>query len=116
MPLVLLSALAIAAAAPPPKPASPRPASAEQEIVVTGVSLESSERALRECLARKCPPKEDIAASLADAENLFVGGKYDDAFRVNSGVDRPQPPLSQDLSDRRFGPVPGACPHRRASR
>ena len=50
-----------------------------QEIVVTGTRLKDSERALAECLKRKCPPEEDINASLAHAENLFVAGAYKDA-------------------------------------
>ena len=80
MPIVLLS-LALAAtttaAAPPP-----RPQQGEQTIVVTGHSLSETERALRDCLARKCPPNEDIDATLAHAENLFVAGKYKDARLV----------------------------------
>lgn len=80
MTIVLLS-LALAAsaanAAPPPQPRQE-----EQTIIVTGRSLSETERALRECLARNCPPHEDIDASLAHAENLFVAGKYDDARGV----------------------------------
>jgi tetratricopeptide (TPR) repeat protein len=45
-------------------------------IVVTGKSLAETERALAECLARRCPPNEDIDATLAHAENLFVAGEY----------------------------------------
>jgi hypothetical protein len=77
MPIVLLAALAFAGAdAPPPEPQG------EQTIVVTGRSIQDTERALRECLARKCPPNEDINATLAHAENLFVAGKYGDARRT----------------------------------
>ncbi|HEX4737008.1 MAG TPA: hypothetical protein VH331_05555, partial [Allosphingosinicella sp.] len=65
------------AEAPPPKPAQP-----EQAIIITGRSLTDTERALRDCLARKCPPNEDIDASLAHAENLFVAGRYRDARGV----------------------------------
>lgn len=53
-----------------------------EAIIVTGTSLAESERALRECLARKCPPKDDIDATLAHAENLFVAGEYKEARRV----------------------------------
>src|SRR4051812_17699393 len=77
MPLALLSSLLLATTAA----SAPNPQT-EQTIVVTGRSLQDTERALRECLARKCPPNEDIAASLAHAENLFVAGKYGDARRV----------------------------------
>ena len=75
---ILLISLALAGAAPPP-------AADDQTggpIVVTGRSLTDTERALRECLARKCPPNEDIDASLAHAENLFVAGKYEQARDV----------------------------------
>lgn len=78
MPLVLLSVLALATAAAPP----PKPAQTEQVIVITGRSIQDTERALRDCLARKCPPNEDIDASLAHAENLFVAGRYNDARRT----------------------------------
>lgn len=50
--------------------------SGDQTIVVTGRSLDESGRALAECLARNCPPNEDIDATLAHAENLFVAGDY----------------------------------------
>ena len=47
-----------------------------QTIVVTGQSIDDTARALAECLKRGCPPDEDIDASLAHAENLFVAGDY----------------------------------------
>ncbi len=47
-----------------------------QEIVVTGKSLKQTEADLKACLERKCPPDEDIKATLAHAENLFVSGDY----------------------------------------
>ena len=46
------------------------------DVVVTGVRLSDSAAALKACLARKCPPDQDIAATLAHAENLFVAGDY----------------------------------------
>lgn len=51
-------------------------------IVVTGVRLEDTERALKNCIAQKCPPDKDIAASLAHAENQFVAGDYKGARRT----------------------------------
>ncbi|MBO9621330.1 MAG: hypothetical protein J7500_01330 [Sphingomonas sp.] len=51
-------------------------------IVVTGASLADSEARLAACLARKCPPKEDIEASLAHAENQFIAGDYGGARRT----------------------------------
>jgi hypothetical protein len=68
-----LSATAVTAAPPP---------AVEQTIIVTGTPLGETERRLRECLARKCPPNEDIDAALAHAENLFVAGQYDKAREV----------------------------------
>jgi hypothetical protein len=48
-------------------------------IVVTGHSLADTERALRECIARNCPPDEEAAATIAHAENQFVAGDYKSA-------------------------------------
>lgn len=53
-----------------------------QTIVITGTPLAQTERHLAECIARKCPPKEDIDASLAHAENLFLAGEYADSRRT----------------------------------
>ena len=49
---------------------------AKREIVVTGRSLADTEADLKACLARGCPPDEDIKATLAHAENQFVDGGY----------------------------------------
>jgi hypothetical protein len=51
----------------------------KREIVVTGRSLKDTEDALKACLQRKCPPDEDIKATLAHAENQFVEGDYRNA-------------------------------------
>lgn len=51
----------------------------KREIVVTGRSLKDTENDLKACLARGCPPDEDIKATLAHAENLFVEGDYRNA-------------------------------------
>jgi hypothetical protein len=67
--MLVLAAL-LAAAAPPPA------------IIVTGRSLSETESALEQCLARRCPAEEDIKASLAHAENLFVAGDYGSARRI----------------------------------
>lgn len=75
----LLPLLLLGVAAPV---ASAEPSGDGQTIVVTAVSLRDTEARLRDCLARKCPPKEDIDATLAHAENLFVAGDYAEARRV----------------------------------
>lgn len=82
--MAALALLLVAAAA---SATSSAPAVQPQHtIVVTGVPIRDTERALRDCLARHCPPKEDINASLAHAENLFVAGRYDDARQVTKAA------------------------------
>lgn len=64
---------------------SPEPvnvAADDKTIIVTARSLQDTGSALRNCLARSCPPAEDIAATNAHAENLFVAGRYEDAMAV----------------------------------
>ncbi len=51
----------------------------KREIVVTGRSLKDTESDLKACLARGCPPDQDIKATLAHAENQFVEGDYRNA-------------------------------------
>jgi hypothetical protein len=68
----LLSALLLAPSAQP----QVRPAVQAPPIVVTGKRIEDGEKRLSACIARKCPPDEDIAATLAYAETLFVAGDY----------------------------------------
>src|SRR5688500_17953455 len=75
LPLLALSSVAQAQAEAPNEGSG-------QTIIVTGTSLSQSERDLRDCLARNCPPDEDIEATLAHAENLFVAGDYERARRT----------------------------------
>ncbi|MEG3123454.1 hypothetical protein [Sphingomonas sp. GB1N7] len=56
--------------------AAPSAGTAERGIVVTGIPLETTRARLAACLARGCPPKEDIDATLALVENAFVAGEY----------------------------------------
>jgi hypothetical protein len=51
----------------------------DKTIIVTAQTLSETERALKECLARKCPPDEDAKATLSHAENQFVSGDYKSA-------------------------------------
>lgn len=69
---LLLAATTLALAAP----------AFAQDIVVTGTPLSDTAKALEECLKRNCPPDEDIKASVAHAENLFVNGDYKTAQRT----------------------------------
>src|SRR4051794_22444833 len=71
-------------------------------IVVTG--RRDSEAALKACLERHCPPKEDIDATLAYAEQLFEAGDYAGARTVlkrslgrNAGEARRYPVEVSDL-------------------
>lgn len=74
---LILLALLLAA------PAAPARADGDgQPIVVTGKPLAETKRALADCLRRKCPPDQDIDATLAHAENLFVTGEYKEARRI----------------------------------
>ncbi len=73
-PSTLLALLAAGAA-----PSALAQSTESQEIVVTGRSLKDTEAALKACLARNCPPDEDIAATLAHAENQFLAGDYKDS-------------------------------------
>lgn len=72
--MVLLLAASSSLAQPAPRSADPK-----DDIIITGRRLTDTERALAECLARKCPPNEDIDATLAHVENLFVAGDYQKA-------------------------------------
>lgn len=53
-----------------------------QLVTVTAPSLKATGDALEQCLARACSPQEDIAASLAHAENLVIAGELQDARSV----------------------------------
>jgi len=76
--LLAFAALPAIAAAQdrPVAPAPAAPVSPPRDVVVTGVRLKDTEAALKACIARKCPPKEDIDATMAHAENEFVAGDY----------------------------------------
>jgi tetratricopeptide (TPR) repeat protein len=65
-----------------PAAAQDRDGEQDTQIVVTGISLAQTQRQLAECLARHCPPAEDIEATLAHAENQFIAGDYAGARRT----------------------------------
>jgi hypothetical protein len=56
--------------------ATPAYAAADDTIVVTARSLQQTAADLAACIARNCPPDEDVRATLAHAENQFVSGDY----------------------------------------
>src|SRR4051794_28464206 len=88
--LLLASAWCVATAASAATAPTAAPAAADDKpIVVTGTPLRQTERNLKECLARHCPPNEDIDATLAHAENLFVAGDYKQARSTTlASIDR----------------------------
>lgn len=73
LPLIALS-LAIPAAAQQADGGQAAPQAGD--IVVTARPLQETADALAACIARGCPPDEDIAATLAHAENQFISGDY----------------------------------------
>lgn len=52
------------------------------DIVVTGERVEKARKALTQCLARKCPPRDDILLSLTLADAQFVEGDYRNSRRT----------------------------------
>ena len=50
-----------------------------EPIVVTGIRIQDYRDRLAACLARNCPPNQDIDASLALAEAYLLNGDYDEA-------------------------------------
>lgn len=50
------------------------------DIVVIGQPLGETAKTLADCLARKCPPAEDIKATLRHADNQFLHGDYNAAL------------------------------------
>jgi hypothetical protein len=62
--------------------AIPIPSENGPTVVVTADSLASTKKSLEDCLSQRCPPKEDIARSLAYAEVQFLTGHYDASYRT----------------------------------
>ena len=71
--------LALALAAAPFAAASAATVDQGQTITVTGHPIADYRNALAACLARHCPVNEDVDATLALAEALFLDGNYRDA-------------------------------------
>jgi hypothetical protein len=72
----LISGL-LASAAPATTPSAHDPS-----IIVTGRAIQDNKTALAACLARRCPPDQDIDATLALAESQLIDGEYHDARRT----------------------------------
>jgi hypothetical protein len=74
-PLVLPAIVLLAV----PAAAQQRSETSDQSITVTGNRIQSFRDRLAACLARHCPVNEDVDATLALAEVLFLDGEYVDA-------------------------------------
>lgn len=79
LPLLLLQAAEPAGNLPPVQIPAIQDEFADAMVTVTGRSLRSTAASLEECLARYCPPGEDIAASMEHAENQLIAGEIEDA-------------------------------------
>lgn len=94
-----------------------KPNGYDKPIVITGVRISELKDTLSKCLARKCPPDQDIAASTALAEQEFVEGKYQDARATlkaslsrnkNYAKDYPEPVANLFRADSRIAAHMGA--------
>ncbi len=79
LPLLLLQAAEPAGTPPPVQFPEAQDEFADSMVTVTGRSLRSTAASLEECLARHCPPGEDIAASMEHAENQLIAGEVEGA-------------------------------------
>jgi len=77
--LIAASGNAAAQSQPQPQTQQPSQANGQQNIVVIGDRIADLRRRLAECLARHCPPNEDIDATTALAGALFVANEYREA-------------------------------------
>lgn len=76
----MLFALLLSAAAPGvTQPGSP---ATDPAIIVNGVRLGDVRAQLDACIARHCPPLDDMAATLRYADALFLEGRYNEARAV----------------------------------
>lgn len=67
------------------------PGESGRPIVVTGIRIRDYRDRLAACLARRCPVNEDVDATLALAEVLFLSGDYNNsrsAIRASLGRNR----------------------------
>ena len=93
---MILSVFALIQAVTAPVPAEPQ-RDDEKTIVVVGRRLADTERALADCIARQCPPKEEIDASLAHAENQFLAGDYEKSRQTLLAARRRNAKYAKDL-------------------
>ena len=84
--------VSLALACAPAAAQAPEPApSGGQRIVVTGSNLQALRDRLAACIARGCPPNEEIDAALALAQAEFEGGDADHArLTIRASLNRNQ--------------------------
>jgi hypothetical protein len=97
-------ALLLTTSIQPPTPGENAP------IIVTGERIGDLRARLAACIARQCPPNEDVDASLALAEGEFLNGDYDHAEETI------QDSLSRNRRHRRAYPEPVADLYRSQAR
>lgn len=73
---MLLQTTASAPPTPPLQPQSALAATQADDIVVVGRGIEGAQAALDACVARNCPPDEEIRAALVVASRRFLAGDY----------------------------------------
>ncbi len=71
---MLILALSLLAVPVPPQDTTPDPVIAD--IIVNGERVEKARKALNQCLAQRCPPRDDIMLSLVLADAQFIEGDY----------------------------------------
>lgn len=86
------------------------PPAESNRVIVTGQRLPDYRAALAACLARNCPPNEDIDATLALAEALFLQGEYGEARHAIRAS------LSRNRNQARTYPVPVSDLYRSVTR
>jgi len=82
LPLILLQAAEPASKVPPVQVYGVEDELADSMVTVTGRSLRSTAASLEQCIARHCPPKEDIASSMEHAENQLIAGQIEGARKT----------------------------------
>lgn len=83
LPAFALSAFAASAVALAAASAAAQPGRGDgQTVTVVGQNVQAYRNRLAACLARNCPVNEDVDASLALAESLFLNGEYRDARSI----------------------------------
>lgn len=88
----------------------PAPPLDPPQIVVTGERIADLRARLAACIARACPPNEDVDASLALAEGEFLNGDYDYAEQTIAAS------ISRNRRHRRAYPEPVADLYRSQAR